>query len=138
MSLIKWTPLYEPFLDMEKAFNEMGMLQAASLPPIDLYEKGDQLIVDVALAGIDPSQVKINIEDNVLNIEGSVEKKSEVDETNYYRKEVRSGSFHRVIALPTAVNGSEAKAEYDKGILRIRMPKKEEVKPKKIDITIKK
>ena len=138
MSFIKWTPLYEPFLDMEKAFNEMGMLQAASLPPIDLYEKGDQLIVDVALAGIDPSQVKINIEDNVLNIEGSVEKKSEVDETNYYRKEVRSGSFHRVIALPTAVNGSEAKAEYDKGILRIRMPKKEEVKPKKIDITIKK
>lgn len=134
MALIKWTPLYEPFMEIERAFDEMRSFT----PAIDLYEKGGDLVAEVALAGIDPEKVKLHIEDNVLNIEGSMEKKTEVDETNYYRKEVRSGSFHRVISLPTAVNAQATKADYEKGILTITMPKKEEVQAAPIAITIKK
>ena len=136
MALIKWTPFYEPFLDMERAFGESTL--AAFNPAIDLYEKDNNLIAEVALAGIDPEKVKINIEDSVLDIEGSLEKKSEIDEKNYYRKEVRAGSFHRVISLPTSVNAEGATAEYEKGILKITMPKKEEVKAKSISVHIKK
>ncbi len=134
MALIKWSPLYEPFLNIEQAFDDMR----AYSPAIDLYEKGDDLIAEVALAGINPEQVRLHIEDTVLNIEGSMEKKTEVDEANYYRKEVRSGAFHRVVSLPTSVNGALAKAEYEKGILRITMPKKEEAKATPITIHIKK
>jgi HSP20 family protein len=134
MALIKWSPLYEPFLDIERAFDDMRSFA----PAIDLYDKGDDLIAEVALAGINPEHVKLHIEDSVLNIEGSMEKKTEVDETNYYRKEVRSGAFHRVISLPTSVNGPMAKAEYEKGILKITMPKKEEIKATPITIQIKK
>ena len=137
MSLIKWTPLYEPFLDVERAFNDLTSGPSFN-PAINLYEKDDALVVEVALAGIDPENVKIRIENNVLSIVGSLEKKSEVDEKNYYRKEVRSGSFHRLISLPTSVHGQDTKAEYDKGMLTITMPKKEELKPKAIDISIKK
>lgn len=134
MALIKWTPLYEPLLDLERSFDDMR----AFTPAIDLYEKDDTLIAEVALAGIDPKNVQIHIEDNVLNIEGSMEKKTEVDDANYYRKEVRSGSFHRVISLPATVNATGTTAEYDKGILKITMPKKEEAKAKPITINIKK
>lgn len=136
MALIKWTPFYEPFLDMERAFGESTL--AAFNPAIDLYEKDNNLIAEVALAGIDPEKVKINIEDSVLDIEGSLEKKSEIDEKNYYRREVRSGSFHRMISLPSAVNSEKTQAEYDKGILKITMPKKDEVHSKPMKVNIKK
>ncbi|MEK7583947.1 MAG: Hsp20/alpha crystallin family protein [Patescibacteria group bacterium] len=136
MALIKWTPFYEPFLDMERSFGEQGL--ASFNPAIDLYEKDNDLIAEVALAGIDPEKVKISIEDNVLDIEGSLEKKSEIDENNYYRREVRSGSFHRMISLPAAVNSEKTQAEYDKGILKITMPKKDEAHSKPIKVTIKK
>ncbi len=134
MALIKWSPLYEPFLDIERAFEDMRSFA----PAVDLYEKGDDLVAEVALAGIDPEKVKLHVEDSVLNIEGSLEKKTEVDEANYYRKEVRSGAFHRVINLPASVQGSLVKAEYEKGILKITMPKKEETKSTPITIEIKK
>lgn len=136
MSLIKWTPLYEPFLDIERVFNELSMGSAFN-PAVDLYEKGNALVIEVALAGIDPKKVHIKVEDNVLSVEGSTERKSEIDEKNYYRKEVRSGSFHRMISLPTSVNGEQAIAEYEKGLLTITLPKKEEQLSKPIDIKIK-
>lgn len=133
MALIKWTPLYEPLVDMERAFSELSSFS----PALDMYEKDNAIIVELALAGISPNDVNIAIEDNVLNIEGSAERKREVDEKNYYRKEVRAGSFHRVVSLPSAVVADQTKAEYDKGILKITMPKKELPKPKPITINIK-
>lgn len=137
MSLIRWTPLYEPFLDVERAFNGLA-IGSVTTPAVDLYDTADSVVAEVALTGFDPENVKIQIENNILSIEGTSEKKSEVDDKNYYRKELQSGSFHRVISLPAAVNGQETTAEYDKGILRITMPKKEEVKPKAVSISIKK
>ena len=77
-------------------------------------------------------------ENNVLTIEGKSEQKTEVDEKNYYRKEVRCGSFHRSVALPTAVDASKAKAEYEEGMLKIRIPKDEKELPKSIKVDIKK
>lgn len=135
MALIKWTPLYEPLLDIEQAFADTSL--AGFNPAVDVYAKNNSLIAEIALAGIDPKNVKITVEDNVLNIEGSTVKKTEVDETNYYRKEVRSGSFHRLISLPSSVNAERSKAEYEKGMLRITMPKKDTVKATSVHIDIK-
>src|SRR5438552_3806745 len=126
MAIIKWTPLYEPLLDIERAFDEFAPFRGGFSPAIDMYEKGDDIVVDVALAGIDPEKVQIDIEDNVLNIEGRLEQKTEVDEKNYYRKEVRAGSFHRMVSLPSNVHAASTKAEYHNGILKITMPKREE------------
>jgi len=134
---MQWSPLYAPFLDIEKAFTELSDGSSFN-PAIDLYEKGGSLIADAALVGFKPEDIKITIEDNVLSIEGSTEQKKEVDETTYYRREVRSGSFHRLITLPTAVNSDGITAEYQQGILRITMPKKGEHKSKPITIDVKK
>src|SRR3989338_861608 len=98
MSIIKWRPMFDPFLDMDNYFESF-------VPALDVYQDADNVIVETPLPGIDPSDVNISVENDVLTIEGSSEKKSEVDEKNYYRKEIRSGSFHRAVALPAAVNG---------------------------------
>ncbi|MFA5109079.1 MAG: Hsp20/alpha crystallin family protein [Patescibacteria group bacterium] len=142
MSLIKWAPFFPEFDDMEKAMGEMLPTvrgnQFGFTPAIDMYEDKDNVIVETQLGGIDPEKVDISIENNVLTIKGESEKKSEVEDKNYYRKEIRRGSFYRSIPLPTKVDGDKASAESGEGILKITVPKAAEVKPKTIKIQAKK
>ena len=135
---------YRPMFDMsdfDKFFDDMPAVpghQHAFTPALDIYQDKDNVIVETPLAGVDPEKVDISIEDGILKIEGKAEHKTEVDEKNYYRKEVRSGSFFRSVALPAHVRGDDAKADFNKGMLKISIPKIEEVKPKKIKVFIKK
>lgn len=123
---------------MEKTLGEMLPAvrgnQFGFTPAIDMYEDKDNVIVETQLGGIDPEKVDISIENNVLTIKGESEKKSEVEEKNYYRKEIRRGSFYRSIPLPTKVDGDKASAVNEEGILKITVPKAPEMKPKTIKI----
>lgn len=134
--LVKWTPFLEPFEDMDKVFSEMWPTAktAGFMPAVDMYEEKDSVIVETQLAGVDPERVDISIENDVLTIKGESEKKSEVEEKDYYRKEIRRGSFYRSIPLPAHVLGDRASAEARDGVLRISVPKAPEAKPKKIAI----
>jgi HSP20 family protein len=78
--------------------------------------------------------VAITVENDVLAIRGQLNRESEVEEKNYYRKEVRAGSFYRSVALPTRVLAEKATAESQAGMLKITLPKAPEVKPKTIKI----
>ena len=142
MSLIKWTPFFPEFEDMEKNLDSMLPAVRGSqfgfTPAVDMYEDKDNVVVETQLGGIDPDKVDISIENNVLTIKGESEKKSEIDEKNYYRKEIRRGSFYRAIPLPTKVDGDKAAAVSEGGILKITVPKASEVKPKTIKIQTKK
>jgi HSP20 family protein len=142
MSIVKWTPFFPEFDDMEETMNSMlpsvRGKQFGFTPAIDMYEEKDNIIVETQLGGIDPENVDISIENNVLCLKGESEKKSEIDEKNYYRKEIRRGSFYRSVSLPTKVDGDNAKAVNDGGILKISIPKAPEVKPKTIKIESKK
>lgn len=141
-ALIKWTPFLEPFEEMDKAFSEFMPMTRGSqngfMPAVDMYEDKDNVVVETQLAGIDPEKVSISIENDVLCIKGESEKKSEVDEKNYYRKEIRRGSFYRSIPLPSHVLRDETKAIAEDGVLKITIPKAPEVKPKTIKIEQKK
>lgn len=132
MRLIKWNPMFNE----EDEFFNFPMVRTNNAPSLDIYQDKDNIYAQVALPGVDPEKINISIENNVLTLESSVEKKSEIDEKNYYRKEIRYGSFHRSVQLPTQVDGDKAEAEYEKGILTISIPKKEEVKSKKIEVKI--
>ena len=133
MALIKWSP----FLDMEP-FEEMGKMMGAFTPAIDMYEDKDNVIVETQLSGIDPEKVNISIENDVLCIKGESEKKSEVEDKNYYRKEIRRGGFYRSVPLPAHVLGDKASAVAEDGVLKITIPKAQAVKPKTIKIKTKK
>lgn len=141
MSLIKWNPfLHEGFEvdDMDKMFGDFLPAvrgnQFGFTPALDMYEDQDNIIIETQLVGIDPEKVNISIENNVLSIKGESERKSEVEEKNYYRKEIRRGSFYRSVPLPAKVDGDNATAVTEDGILKITIPKAPELKPKTIKI----
>lgn len=136
MHIMKYRPMIEPWDDMDN-FME-SVMSKGFVPAIDVYQTKDAVVVETPLAGVDPENVSISIENDILTMEGSVEKKSEVDEKEYYRKEVRTGHFHRAIALPASVQGDKAKADFEDGILKISVPKAEQIKPKTIKVNIKK
>ncbi|MFA6028004.1 MAG: Hsp20/alpha crystallin family protein [Patescibacteria group bacterium] len=125
MRLIPWSPMMN--LDEFENFT----------PALDIYQTKDAVVVETPVVKMDPNKVNISIENDVLTIEGESEQKSEVDEKNYYRKEVRYGGFHRSVALPVAVDGEKAEAEYKEGLLKITIPKAPQAKKKTIKIKAK-
>lgn len=131
MSIIPWSPFLDTFESLEK-----GLVNF--VPAIDVYEEKDNVVVEATLAGIKPEDVDINVHDDVLSLEGKRESSSEVDEKNYYRKEMRSGSFHRAVMLPAAVQADKARADFENGLLKITLPKAEQAKSKSIKINVKK
>jgi HSP20 family protein len=139
MPLIKWSPFFEPFENFDKYFENFPapVSRGGLVPAIDVYDSQDAVIIETALPGVDPKHVKLSIENDVLTISGSSERKTEVDEKDYYRKEIRSGSFMRQVALPAGVKEDGAKASFKDGILKIEVPKTEKVKSKPIMIDVK-
>lgn len=129
MSLIPWSPFLDTFESLEKGVQNF-------VPAIDVYEEKDNVVVEATLAGIRPQDVEINVHDDVLSIEGKRETSSEIDEKNYYRKEVRSGSFHRSIVLPASVQADKAQADFENGLLKVILPKEAKAKVKNIKINV--
>lgn len=142
MSLIRWSPSWDPFQDMEEMMKSMlpmnvnQSLQKGFVPALDIYETKDSVVVETPLAGVDPKNVEVNVEKGVLTISGESKKEHEVEDKNYYRKETRSGSFYRQVALPVAVNEEAVQAAFEDGILKITCPKAPEAKSKKVNIQI--
>ena len=127
---------FMPTNDLSRFFGE-DFLGADFFPAPDVYQDKDNVVAELSLPGVDPAKVDITIENDVLTVSGSSEDKQEVKREDYYRKEVRTGSFSRSVVLPMAVKGSDAQAHYDKGVLTITMPKEESVKPKKVTVSVK-
>ena len=131
--LMRWSPMW----DMEKIFDD-GLWEGNDFSPaIDVSQDKDNVIIETSLPGIDPDKVDISVENDVLTISGHTEEKKETKRENYYRKEIREGSFSRSIILPMGVKADQAEASYEKGILMVSLPKADEAKPKKIAIKAK-
>ncbi len=128
---------FMPGNDLSRFFGDEFLGAADFFPALDVYQDKDNVVAELSLPGIDPAKVDITIENDVLTVSGSSEEKQEVKREDYYRKEVRTGSFSRSVVLPMAVKGNDAQAHYDKGVLTITMPKEESVKPKKVTVSVK-
>jgi len=140
-NLIKWSPFFEPFEHFDEFFKDVPMTTGGKqglIPPVDMYETKDSVVVETPLAGADPENVSVEVENGLLTIKGSSERKTEVDEKNYYRKEIRSGQIFRQIQLPARLEETLAEASYKDGILRVMIPKSGENKSKTIKIDVKK
>lgn len=147
MSLLRWDPfeeLEELRESMDRLFEDffgrrpLRRVRADRWQPaIDMYETDREVVVRAELPGIDPKDVDISISGNVLSLKGESKLEREVNEKDYYRRELRYGAFSRSITLPVDVKAEGAKATFRHGILEVRIPKAEEALPKTIKIEVK-
>jgi HSP20 family protein len=139
MSLIPW----KPFSDLDKFFSDEDWLMPVfprvelAKPAMDVKETDKEIIAEVEIPGFDPKKVDVSVEDGVLKVSGRAEEKKEEKEKGYWRKEIRKGSFERMVRLPVAVKENAVKATYEKGLLKIVMPKAKAKPSSKVKIQVK-
>ena len=150
MAIVKYpfrTPGYSPWHELDEVSNRLARLfDDTSVrrsngglwsPPVTVSETADELVFTAELPGLTEDNVSIELENDVLTISGEkTEERTEGEEEQKYHLWERSyGAFRRSFSLPRAVNGAEAKAHFDKGVLEIRLPKAAEAKGRKIEIS---
>ena len=143
------TQSVSPFEDLEKYFDTVfrnpfsmatmtpmaGQGRAPVLSPsVDIYDEENDIVVKAEVPGISKDALDISINKNQLTISGEKKQESKVKEKDYHRIERRYGSFSRSFRLPDGVNVDKAKAEFNDGVLEIRIPRSNKTKAKKIDI----
>ncbi len=126
--------LFEQSFGRIPAFRGSEELGPSSLG-LDVIENGDSFVVKAAVPGIDPKDIDIAVEDDVLTIKGEFQQKDEAAEENFIRRELRYGSFQRQLRLPPTIDAEHAKAEFEHGMLKLTLPKKEEARARSIKIT---
>jgi HSP20 family protein len=109
---------------------------SAWAPAVDIYETEHELVVKADLPDVDPKDLDIRVENNILTIRGERKFEKKVNEENYLRVERSYGSFARSFTLANTVNSEAIKAEYQNGVLTLTVPKREEAKPKQIKVNV--
>jgi len=105
-------------------------------PAVDIYETEQELVVKADLPDVDPKELDIRVENNVLTIRGERKFEKNVSQDNYLRVERTYGAFSRSFSLSNTVNPEAIKAEYRNGVLSLAIPKREEAKPKQIKVNV--
>jgi HSP20 family protein len=105
-------------------------------PAVDIYETEHELVVKADLPDVDPKDLDIRVENNILTIRGERKFQKQVNENNYLRIERAYGSFSRSFSLANTVNSEAIKADYQNGVLTLTIPKREEAKPKQIKVNV--
>ena len=146
MAIIRWDPfrdlvtrrdrmnrLFEDAVSTARS-EEKDMISASWAPAVDIYEDESQLVLTAEIPGINEKDVEIKIEDNTLSIHGERKLEKETKEENYHRIERAYGSFYRSFTLPNHIDQDKIQAEHENGVLKITMPKKPELQPRKVKI----
>jgi HSP20 family protein len=105
-------------------------------PAVDIYETEHELVVKADLPDVNPQDLDIRVENNILTIRGERKFEDKVNEENYLRVERSYGSFSRSFSLANSVNSEAIKADYQNGVLTLSIPKREEAKPKQIKVNV--
>jgi HSP20 family protein len=109
-------------------------MEAEFAPAVDVKETAEAVVVKAEVPGIDAKDINISVTGDVLTIKGEKKSEREEKEESYHLVERSYGAFSRSLVLPAAVNLDKIEANYDKGVLTVTCPKKEEIKPKAIEI----
>lgn len=150
---IKWQPFKSPqglppfrspfdMNDLEpggEGFAPFAPFSRAGEPAVDIYQDKNNLYVEISLGGINPENVEVSVEDDVLIVQSAAKEEKEFKEKDYLRKEIKRSNFRRIVKLPVEVKGNKAIAEFKGGILKVTAPKaaKSGSKSTKIPIQIK-
>ena len=143
MSINVWNP-WDDMLSLREAMN--NLFEESYVRPVqgsptrgnlalDIFEDGENVDVTATLPGLNPEDVDITVQGDVLLIKGQHKQEQERKQGNYHLRERRTGSYYRAVQLPCLVQSDKAQAEFRNGVLHLTLPKAEAVKPKTIRIT---
>jgi HSP20 family protein len=151
MTIVRWEP-FGNLAGIEERMNRLfdesfrgrgrdkgaddSALAGAWVPAVDIYEQENHIVLKAELPGLDPKDVDICLENNVLTLRGEREIDNEIKRESYHRVERAYGSFARSFTLPSVVDQERIQADYKDGVLRVTLPKREEAQPKQISISV--
>jgi HSP20 family protein len=144
--LTRWDPFRE-FTTLQDRMNrlfrdsfsegrEEALNTTAFAPLVDVYEDEHNVTLKIEVPGIEEKDIDVRIENNTLTVHGERKFEKEEKEENYRRVERQYGSFTRSFTLPNTVDTENVQANYDKGVLKIKLAKKAEAKPKQIKVNV--
>jgi HSP20 family protein len=142
-NIVRWDPFTDLRSTMDRLFDEGFSRPWRLLPnegaaetgfPVEVSETESELEIKAALPGVRPEDVDITVTNDVLTIKAEHRAETEDKKRDYYRREVRYGAFHRSMSLPVSVDADKAEASFDNGMLRLRLPKAEALRPKQIKV----
>jgi HSP20 family protein len=149
MALVRWRPmrdmmnvqdemnrLFDRFFGKELWDEDEQLSQMNWFPVVDIKENKDEFAIFAELPGMKKEDVHITFSDGKLVIEGERKKEQEEKEANYHRVERSYGKFCRTFQLPSGIQANKIAADFKDGILKIKLPKSEEVKPKEIEVKV--
>src|ERR1041385_909080 len=141
---------YDPFRDLRTLQEEVNRLFSTNLtrgcgeegigrgawnPSVDIYENKDNIFLEAELPGMNRDDFELSVENNVITLRGERQFEKKDDSDNYHRVERSYGSFTRSFTLPQTVSAEGANAEYRNGVLRVTLPKREETKARRIQVS---
>ncbi len=149
MAISKWYPnrdvasmqhrvnrLFDDFFRGPAFSKEDELTSSSWVPAVDIFETEKELVLKAELPEMKESDISLNVENNILTLRGERSLEKETREEDYHRIERSYGSFHRSFTLPSTVDREKIRATYQDGVLKISLPKKEELKPKQIKIDV--
>jgi HSP20 family protein len=149
MALIRWEPtreieslqqevnrLFGSFFDARSPGQEHRGTGRHWVPAVDLVEEGERYVLRADLPGVEPQDVKVELEDDVLTVSGRRETESENDDGGVHRRERAFGSFTRRLTLPAGVDADSIEASFHQGVLEVRIPKPVQPQPRQVAIKV--
>ena len=144
--LTRWEPFRE-FATLQDRMNRLfresfnegrdeSLTTTSFAPAVDVFEDEHKVALKIEVPGIEEKDIDVRVENNTLTVHGERKIEKEEKEENYRRVERQYGSFTRTFTLPTTVDTENVSANYDKGVLKITLPKKAEAKPKQIKVHV--
>ncbi len=141
--IVRWDPFRNLQSQIERMFEDTLLRSqpgdtalSAWSPRVDIHEAPDALVLEADLPGMDGKDLDVRLENNMLTIRGERKIETKVAEEDYLRLERAYGSFTRSFSLPHTVDTDHIDAEYKNGVLTVRLPKREEAKPKQVKVAV--
>jgi HSP20 family protein len=146
MTIVRWNPLHDLATNQERLSRildgfysrpQEDLTRSAWVPAVDIYSNGQhELVLKAELPDLKEEEIDITVEDNTLTLRGERKLDAEVAEDQFHRIERSYGSFARTFSLPPTVDAGKVNAQYKAGVLTIRLPLREEAKPKQIKVQV--
>lgn len=148
MAIVRWTDPFQEFAQLQDRLNrafsqaygrsDEGLLSSGAwLPPVDIYQNGDhELVLKAELPDMTREDIDVTVDKGTLTIKGEKKLAGEVKEEQFHRIERRYGTFSRSFSLPPTVDPSRVAADYRNGVLTVKLPMREEAKPRTIKVDV--